>query len=115
MPVDTAVKNEPQDDQSPDPQVDNITHVMIKQTTNTTAAGGSAMALLDNVLDEVNASDDDEIDSPDPRMKSKLKKAKSTGQPSNLEPQMINTEGLRAINKSNSVVVGANKAQRFDR
>tara|TARA_B110000238_G_C15931908_1_gene355083 strand:+ start:216 stop:416 length:201 start_codon:yes stop_codon:yes gene_type:complete len=66
-------------------------------------------------LDEVNASDDDEIDSPDPRMKSKLKKAKSTGQPSNLEPQMINTEGLRAINKSNSVTVGTSKAQRFDR
>ena len=63
----------------------------------------------------MNASDDDEIDSPDPRMKSKIKKAKSTGVPTNLEPQMINTEGLRAINKSNSVVVGANKAQRFDR
>ena len=35
------------------------------------------MLLLDNVLDEVNASDDEEIDSPDPRMKAKLKKAKS--------------------------------------
>ena len=58
-------------------------------------------------------SDDEEIDSPDPRIKSKLKKAKSTNPDANLDNQLLNA-GQRAniLAKQHSMEV---KIQRHDR
>tara|TARA_B110000285_G_C14902271_1_gene503856 strand:+ start:290 stop:685 length:396 start_codon:yes stop_codon:yes gene_type:complete len=63
----------------------------------------------------VNASDEDEIDSPDPRIKGKLKKSKSEKVDEHIDNQLLNA-GARAniLNKQKSLDV-ASKAQRFDR